>query len=123
MPIKNFGVYKKIVEGPNAGPVTPQDPSALFTVGDNIYVVMDVSAASKTNDVISVRWTFNEVDITGNLQRTKADCCSATIVKDNTEWQESFLLAPPTTGMGKIDVYYNEQLAYTALFAIIAAQP
>lgn len=118
-PIIQIGTYKTIMQ--NAKTVTPQQETFSFVVNSFVYVVMTTNTHVKEGDTISAKWYFNNVDITSNLTATKADCCVQTVPTTGKALQVVFALRISNTGSGKIEVFYNNTLAYTLDFKVIPA--
>lgn len=113
-PIIQIGTYKTVIQNPKT--VTPQQPSSIFFVNDFVYVVMTTNTDIKAGDTVSAKWYFNSVDITSNLAATKKDCCLQTVPENGKALQVEFAIKLPDTGAGKIEVSYNNTIAYTLLF-------
>jgi hypothetical protein len=117
-PISAFGLYKQVVTNPGNGSITFHDPASQFSTSDTIYAAMNVGESARVNDVISIKWYFNGVNLTDKLKHEKIDCCSMTISANGKRWQVYFLLAVPKAGDGKVEIYYNNALVDTANFSV-----
>ena len=113
-PIQTVGSYTFVIAG--SGPVTGKDPTDIFKVGYSMYILVSTTTQVKVGDILSIHWTFNGLDVTSDLIRTKSDCCAAPVHHDNVGIQGDFIFVAPTTGYGRADIYYNTTWAYSVLF-------
>ncbi len=120
-PIQDIRSYNLILTPANSNTAIPKNPTDLFTVGQTVYIVMDLNSAVKVNDTVSVKWIFSGVDITGEIAKLYPGCCLKTVAKTGAALQVIFGVKPPTTGFGEAQILYNNQLAYTVLFEMIPA--
>lgn len=120
-PIQDIRSYNLILTPANSNTAIPKNPTDLFTVGQTVYIVMDLNSAVKVNDTVSVKWIFGGVDITGEIAKLYPGCCLKKVAKTGSALQVIFGLKPPTTGFGEAQILYNSQLAYTVLFEMIPA--
>ncbi len=117
-PINNVVTTTAVSQDPNkliqpTGPITP-----LYIVNDQINLLFNVNQSAKNNDVVSVHWIFNNVDITSTLPANKTHF---TITNNKSGYEVDFALNLPQVGYGEALLYYNSTLAYTVLFAVVAA--
>jgi hypothetical protein len=120
-PIQDIRSYNLILTPPNNSTAIPKNPTDLFTVGQTVYVVMDLNSTVKANDTVSVKWLFNSVDVTSEIQKLYPDCCAKTVSQTGKQLQVIFGIKPPTTGFGEAHILYNNQPAYIVLFEMIPA--
>lgn len=113
-PIIQIGSYKAIIQ--TAKTVTPQQQASIFFVNDFVYVVLTTNTDVKAGDTISAKWFINNIDITSDVIKTKKDCCLESITTNGIAIQALFAIKPTDIGPGKIEVSYNDKIAYTLLF-------
>lgn len=119
-PITGVVTARTISTGADRQQIIAQNASALFDTTGTVNVVITISNQAKINDTVSIKWIFNGVDITSSLQTLPngKDCCAKPITNDKG-MVILFSLNSPTSGNGKAQIYYNNTLAYTALFTVI----
>jgi hypothetical protein len=90
----------------------PINPTRTFQTGQNVNVLWKVKNA-KANDVISVIWYQGDSAVTtNNTLNTQQKFPKA------GPFNGRFALCYPTSGMGKAELYWNNQLSQTIEFAV-----
>jgi hypothetical protein len=123
-PLIQMSSYQNFAAGTNSsGPVTPQNPTSIFLINRFVYIIGNTNDQTKAGDTIRIKWYFNDVDATPSIQKTAPKCCDYVLTPDKAgkQVQVLFQLAIPVATHGKVEVYYNSQLAYTIRFDVVDA--
>lgn len=97
--------------------VTPRGITALFQTNETVNVIAKADQAIKPGDTFTIKWFFNNQDITGNVIATNLHCCDATVA-DSTGDVIAFTLPLPAPGLGSAKLFYNGTFVATVLFAV-----
>lgn len=94
-------------------------PSSVFSAGDTIYVVTDLSNGAIGNVVTSKWYTVNVEGLEANLMFDEADI---NIEEDGFNGTVYFYYPPPDggwpAGSYKVEVYFNDALVSTVDFTV-----
>lgn len=94
----------------------PINPTRTFNTGENVNVLWKVKNA-QTTDVVSVIWYEN-----GNALTNEGTKDTKTTFPKAGPYNGVFALCFPMSGLGKAELYWNNQLAQTIEFAVKGSQ-
>ena len=96
-----------------------EQPSSVFSAGDTIYVVSDLSNGVIGNVVISKWYALNLEGFDPNEPFDEADI---NIEEDGFNGTVYFYYPPPDggwpTGLYKVEIYFNDVLIHSAEFSV-----
>jgi len=126
-PVATAGTASKYILNPTTARAVdnnfaPVDPTSHFTVGDPVYVVLQIRGVPKsTQHTVSVHWFLNNIDV----QLPPNSLVSKQVIQDSNAY---FGLQYPQPGVGVAKLYWDrpandtsdgsQYLAWTIAFAV-----
>jgi hypothetical protein len=93
--------------------------SALYHVGDTLYLGIQFNKGFDPQATARVQWVYNNVDITKSLG---SDCCSHLMNENNAGGETTeveFKLVLADRGNGEARLFYNDQQFATVVFLVV----